>query len=315
MNRSMKREPKDKRVAESQVMLVQLMEISDANIGGIVHGGVVMKLVDTVAGLAAIKHAGGLCVTVSMDEMSFVQPVHVGDLVSASASVNDVGTTSMEVGVRVEVEDIVTGERMHTSSAYLVFVALDDDGKPRPVPPLLAETAAQIRRQREAKIRREARMAQRKTIEEHRQREADARGDGRGRAARRRTAAVAPAHLTVATSMGSSELAGARGRLETAHGTVEMHRLGWLADQGLADPARLPHTARILLENLLRRAGTPDVADADVLALAAWPAPARRQPRVHAHPRPDAGFHGGPRRGGSGGDAQRDGARGRRSRA
>ena len=114
--------------ADSQVTLIQLMEITDANLAGFVHGGVIMKLVDTAAGLAAIKHAGGMCVTVSMDEMSFLAPVHVGDTVTVQASVNDVGTTSLEVGVRVESEDLRTGERTHTSSAYLVFVALDDEG-------------------------------------------------------------------------------------------------------------------------------------------------------------------------------------------
>ena len=120
-----------KTVAASQVTLVQLMEITDTNLGGIVHGGVIMKLVDTAAGLAAIKHAGGMCVTVSMDEMSFLAPAHIGDTITVLASVNDVGNTSLEVGVRVESEELRTGKRTHTSSAYLVFVALDDDGKPR----------------------------------------------------------------------------------------------------------------------------------------------------------------------------------------
>jgi uncharacterized protein (TIGR00369 family) len=157
-----------KAAAASHVMLVQLMEITDANIAGIVHGGVIMKLVDTAAGLAAIKHAGGMCVTVSMDEMSFLAPVHVGDTVTVQASVNDIGTTSLEVGVRVESEDLQTGARTHTSSAYLVFVALDDDGKPRAVPPLIAETEEEQRRQREAKIRRRTRMAHREAIEQAR---------------------------------------------------------------------------------------------------------------------------------------------------
>jgi uncharacterized protein (TIGR00369 family) len=154
----------------SQVTLAQLMEITDANIAGLVHGGVVMKLVDTAAGIAAFKHAGGPCVTVSMDEMSFLEPVHVGDTVTVQASVNDVGRTSLEVGVRVESEDIRSGKRTHTSSAYLVFVALDDEGRPRPVPPLLAETDQEQRRQREAKIRRETRIAHREAIEELRRR-------------------------------------------------------------------------------------------------------------------------------------------------
>ena len=153
-------------MASSQVTLVQLMEITDANIAGIVHGGVVMKLVDTAAGLAAFKHAWGMCVTVSMDEMSFLAPVHVGDTVTVKASVNDVGTTSLEIGVRVESEELQTGKRTHCSSAYLVFVALDDEGRPRPVPPLIAETEEERRRQREAKIRRETRIGHREAIAE-----------------------------------------------------------------------------------------------------------------------------------------------------
>ena len=157
-----------KPVASSQVVLSELMELTDANIMGIVHGGVIMKLVDTAAGLAAIKHIGGLAVTVAMDEMSFLAPVRIGDVVTASASVNDVGETSLEVGVRVESEKVVTGERAHTSSAYLVFVALDDDGKPRPVPPIVPETPDQQRRQREARIRRETRLAHKAAIREHR---------------------------------------------------------------------------------------------------------------------------------------------------
>lgn len=157
-----------KTVAESQTTLVQLMEITHANIAGIVHGGEVMKLVDTAAGIAAVKHSGGMAVTASIDEMSFLTPVHVGDLVTVTASVNDVGTTSLEVGVRVDVEDVISGERRHTSSAYLVFVALDDEGKPRPVPRLAAKTSDERRRQREAKIRRQTRLAHRETIESHR---------------------------------------------------------------------------------------------------------------------------------------------------
>jgi len=166
-----------KRVSESETTLVQLMQITHANIAGIVHGGEIVKLVDTAAGLVAIKHAGGMCVTASIDEMSFLHPVHVGDLVTVTAAVNDVGTTSMEIGARVEVEDVLIGERRHTSSAYLVFVALDEDGRPRPVPQLIAETEAQRRRQREAKIRRRTRLAQREAIATHR-RSGTMEGDG-----------------------------------------------------------------------------------------------------------------------------------------
>jgi uncharacterized protein (TIGR00369 family) len=148
----------------SSVALIQQMELVDANVMGNVHGGSVMKLIDTAAGLAATKHAGGSVVTVAMDEMSFLEPVHVGDLVTVRAMVNDVGRTSMEVGVRVEAENIVTSRRVHTSSAYLVFVALDGDGRPRSVPQVTAETEEERQRQREAKLRREARLARKEAI-------------------------------------------------------------------------------------------------------------------------------------------------------
>lgn len=153
-----------KTVAESQIVLSQVMEITDSNLAGNVHGGVVMKLVDTACGLAAARHAGGRVVTASMDEMSFIEPVMLGDLVTLKASVTDVGRTSMEVGVRVEAENFRTGRRVHTSTAYLVFVALDAEGRPRPVPPLVPETEAERRRQRAAKIRREARLRRKEEI-------------------------------------------------------------------------------------------------------------------------------------------------------
>ncbi len=145
--------------------LVELMGITDANVAGNVHGGTIMKLVDTAAGLAAIKHCSGMAVTASMDEMSFLHPVHIGDVVTVKASVNDVGRTSLEVGVRVEAESVVAGQRHHTSSAYLVFVAIDEQDRPRPVPPLIAETEEEVRRQREAQLRRETRLAHKAAIE------------------------------------------------------------------------------------------------------------------------------------------------------
>jgi acyl-CoA hydrolase len=159
----------ERAVRESQVVLSQNMGIADANLAGFVHGGVIMKLVDDAAGLAAIRHSRGPVVTAAVDEMSFIEPVQLGSLVTVKASLNDVGTSSMEVGVRVETEDILTGERAHTSSAYLVFVALDQDtGKPREVPRLVAETPAEKRRMREAQIRRETRLARRHRILEAR---------------------------------------------------------------------------------------------------------------------------------------------------
>ena len=152
----------------SQVVLARQMEIPDANIAGNVHGGTIMKMVDTAAGLAAAKHCGGLAVTAAMDEMSFLEPVYVGDVVTVKAMVNEAFHTSVEIGARVEAETYATGRHVHTSSAYLVFVSIDDLGNPRPVPPLLAETEEQRRRQHEARLRREARLARKQAIDEAR---------------------------------------------------------------------------------------------------------------------------------------------------
>src|SRR5919197_6114538 len=116
--------------SESEVVLVQHMDVGDANLSGNVHGGVIMKLVDTAAGIAAHKHCRGRVVTVAMDEMSFLEPIFIGDVVTVRAMVNDVGRTSMEVGVRVDAEHFVRKRKVHSSSAYLVFVALDEEGKP-----------------------------------------------------------------------------------------------------------------------------------------------------------------------------------------
>jgi len=140
------------------------MELTDANLLGNVHGGAIMRLVDDAGGLAAMKHCGGPVVTAAMDEMTFLEPVYVGDVVTVKAMVNDSGRTSMEVGVRVEAENVTSGRRVHTSSAYLVYVALDREGKPRPVPPVVAETEEQQQRQREAKLRRQARLARKEAI-------------------------------------------------------------------------------------------------------------------------------------------------------
>jgi acyl-CoA hydrolase len=134
------------------------MSQTDANALGNIHGGVVMHEVDSVAGMAAARHAGGVAVTAAIDELSFKGPVHVGDLLHVTASVNAVGGTSMEVGVRVEAEPWRGGEpRRHTTTAYLVFVALDEHGQPAPVPPLLPETEDERRREAQAQIRRQVR--------------------------------------------------------------------------------------------------------------------------------------------------------------
>lgn len=136
---------------------MRTMTQRDANLSGSVHGGVIMHEVDTAAGTAAARHCGLPAVTVAIDELSFYSPVHVGDLLIVQARVNAVGRTSLEVGVRVEAEPWAGGERRHTTSAYLVFVPLDDDGRPAPVPPLEVETEEERRRQAQAEIRRQVR--------------------------------------------------------------------------------------------------------------------------------------------------------------
>jgi uncharacterized protein (TIGR00369 family) len=148
-------EPKP--VAASKTSMSRTMLPSDANPSGNVHGGEIMRLIDECAGAAATRHARARVVTARIDELSFVAPVYVGNLVTARASVNHVGRTSMEVGVRVEAEDMFTGRVSHVSSAYLVFVAIDDQGRAVPLPPLLAETPDEKRRRAAAEERRELR--------------------------------------------------------------------------------------------------------------------------------------------------------------
>src|SRR5438046_9264867 len=113
-----------KTVAASKTVMSRTMLPSDANPYGNVHGGEVMKLIDAVAGAAATRHARARVVTARIDELSFLAPVYVGHLVTAKASVNHVGRTRMEVGVRVDSEDLLTGKAAHVASAYLVFVAI-----------------------------------------------------------------------------------------------------------------------------------------------------------------------------------------------
>ena len=150
-----------KRVAESAIVMCVQMLPSDANPQGQVHGGTVMKHVDTAAAVAGHRHARSMVATARIDEMSFLAPVEVGDLVTLKASVNAVWRTSMEVGVRVETENLLTGKITHTASAYLVIVAIDDDHRPHEVPPLIAETADEPRRMAQAHERRAYRIATR----------------------------------------------------------------------------------------------------------------------------------------------------------
>jgi acyl-CoA hydrolase len=147
-----------KSVASSRIVLHQLMLPEHANAYGNVHGGVIMKTVDEAGAICAMRHAQRPCVTIAIDSMTFRQPVHVGHLLSCEATVNYVGRSSIEVGVRVHAENPITGETTHTNSAYLVYVALGDDGKPCPVPSLAIETEEQRTLWEQAKQRQALRL-------------------------------------------------------------------------------------------------------------------------------------------------------------
>ncbi|MBF0529715.1 MAG: acyl-CoA thioesterase [Deltaproteobacteria bacterium] len=157
-----------KTVQESSLVMAQQMMPEDANPYGNIHGGVIMKLIDTTAGVCAIRHARRNVVTASIDRLDLRTPVYIGELVILKASVNFVGRSSMELGVRVEAENLQTGQVRHTSSAYLTFVALDEDGKPTPVPGLILTTEEEKRRNREAQSRREVRLAEKNREKEGR---------------------------------------------------------------------------------------------------------------------------------------------------
>jgi len=150
-----------KEIRESSILMAQLMNPEDTNPAGNVHGGVIMKLIDNAAGCVAARHARSNVVTASIDRLDFYNPVFVGDLVTTKASINFVGNTSMELGVRVESENLITGHIRHTASAYLTFVALGSNGRPLHLSPLILETDEDKRRNREAKDRRTARLAER----------------------------------------------------------------------------------------------------------------------------------------------------------
>lgn len=144
-----------KPVSASSVILSRVMHPNDASYMGTVHGGVILRMLDEAGGMAAVRHARKPVVTAAIDSMSFLAPAYVGNLVTAKASVNSVGRTSMEVGVRVEAEDLLTGKVAHVSSAYLVFVSIDEKGARVPLPPLIAETDEERRRMSAAEQRRD----------------------------------------------------------------------------------------------------------------------------------------------------------------
>jgi acyl-CoA hydrolase len=142
------------------------MTALEVNLYGTVHGGVIMKFIDDVAGAAAARHCGGQAVTAAIDEIVFAEPVRVGDLVHAHAQVNWTGQSSMEVGCRVVAErwDIADSEPLRVATAFLVFVAVDAAGTPHPVRPVIPDSAKNTRRWAEAEIRRAHRLSRRQAI-------------------------------------------------------------------------------------------------------------------------------------------------------
>jgi len=167
-----KQDPAGKPASQSATVLATLVEPSQTNPMGNIHGGTIMKLADQAGAAAAIRHAGLICVTASIDRLDFLNAVHVGDLVTLKSSVNYVHRTSLEVGVRIEAENLTTGGVKHVASAYLIFVALDDDCQPVPVAPIIPETESEKLRYRQAELRykqrKENRAQQRALLEAQR---------------------------------------------------------------------------------------------------------------------------------------------------
>jgi acyl-CoA hydrolase len=157
-----------KRVSDSRHETSELMMPGHANNLGHVFGGVILSMMDKCAAIAALRHTRTSVVTASIDRVDFREPIHLGDLVVMRASVNYVGRTSMEVGVRVEAEDLSTGKRRHTNSCYLTFVAVDRNGRPIEVPDLIPETDEELRRHAAAEQRRRNRLVERQTEEKGR---------------------------------------------------------------------------------------------------------------------------------------------------
>lgn len=154
----------------SRVSLGVLTAGSQSNLLGNIHGGEIMKLADSTAGAVAHRHSGGPAVTAVVDELVFLEPVHVGDILKTYAQVNWAGRSSMEIGVRVEAQPWgeASDQPLHVASAYFVFVAIDAEGKPRPLPGLLVDSPEELRRQREAEIRRAHRLARKMEIDQGR---------------------------------------------------------------------------------------------------------------------------------------------------
>lgn len=154
------------RGSETSLVLTHLMQPADANFLGNIHGGIMMKLIDEAAGACAFRFCRTRVVTAAIDRIDFHHPVQVGNLVRLLANVNYAGTTSVEVGVRAEAEDLTTGIVVHTNSAYLVFVALSDSGRPIPVPALEPRDERERRWHAEAVARRRRRLAERQPADD-----------------------------------------------------------------------------------------------------------------------------------------------------
>ena len=144
---------------ESRVEMTEIVLPGDTNALGTIFGGKVMQWIDIAASVAGMRHSGGSVVTASIDALTLLTPIHLGEIVRLQAQVNYVGRTSMEVGVRVDAENPRTATRRYTTKAYLTFVAIDADGKPRAIPPLLAESDEDRRRAADGEARRKARLA------------------------------------------------------------------------------------------------------------------------------------------------------------
>jgi uncharacterized protein (TIGR00369 family) len=152
-----------KTVKETSVFMSQMVTPQDANPAGNVHGGVIMKLIDTAAGVVAARHSNTNAVTASVDRIDFHNPGFIWEILTLKASLNLVGRTSMEVGVRVEAENVRSMEKRHIASAYLTFVALGENQRPKEVPKLILEDEDERRRNQEAANRRRIRLAEKRT--------------------------------------------------------------------------------------------------------------------------------------------------------
>ena len=151
-----------KNISDSSVVMAQVMTMQDVNIAGNVHSGVIMKLMDTAAGVVAYRHARTNVVTATIDRLDFHHAVYVGDFVTIKAGLNLVGRTSMEIGVQAETENLITGKKRHTASANITMVSIGKDGSPAAVPPLILETDEEKQRNLEALARKEARLRETK---------------------------------------------------------------------------------------------------------------------------------------------------------